>query len=63
MHVRWLASTRVVYSGNHGAEWWEEGAVSIEPAAEPYLERVQEIAKAVERGITTPGTLLEDIKA
>ena len=50
----------LVYSGNHGAEWWEEGAVSIEPAAEPYLERVQEIAKAVERGITTPGTLLED---
>lgn len=49
----------LVYSGNHGAEWWEEGAVSIEPAAEPYLERVQEIAKAVERDITTPGTLLE----
>ncbi len=50
----------VVYSGNHGAEWWEEGAASIEPAAEPYLERMQEIAKAVERGITTPGALLED---
>ena len=50
----------VVYSGNHGAEWWEEGAVSIEPAAEPYLERVREIAKAVERGLTIPGALLED---
>lgn len=50
----------VVYSGNHGAEWWEEGAVSIEPAAEPYVERMREIAKAVERGITIPGALLED---
>ncbi len=50
----------LVYSGNHGAEWWEEGAVNIEPAAEPYLERVQEIAEAVKRGITTLGTLLED---
>ena len=50
---------KLVYSGNHGAEWWEEGAVSIEPAAEPYVERVREIAKAVERGITIPGALLE----
>ncbi|MYA49150.1 MAG: trehalose-phosphatase [Chloroflexi bacterium] len=56
---RVLRLDTVIYSGNHGAEWWEEGAVSIEPAAEPYLERVQEVAKAVERGITTPGTLLE----
>lgn len=49
----------LVYSGNHGAEWWEDGIVSVEPAAEPYLERVREVAEAVERGVTTPGTLLE----
>ena len=57
---RVLGLDELVYSGNHGAEWWENGFLSVEPAAEPYLERVQEIAKAVERGITTPGTLLED---
>ena len=34
--------------------------MTIEPAAEPYLERVREIAKAVERGIAIPGSLLED---
>lgn len=50
----------VVYSGNHGAEWWEDGVASVEPTAEPYFKRVQEIAHAVERGITTPGTLLEN---
>ena len=57
---RVLRLDTVVYSGNHGAEWWEEGAVTIEPAAEPFLERVREIAKAVERGIAIPGALLED---
>ena len=50
----------LAYSGNHGAEWWEDGVVSVEPAAEPYLERVRQIAEAVERGFTTPGALLED---
>ena len=57
---RVLGLDALVYSGNHGAEWWEDGLLSVEPTAEPYLERVREIAKAVERGITTPGTLLED---
>lgn len=52
----------VVYSGNHGAEWWEEGVESIEPAAEPYLERVAEVARAVERGIAIQGILMEDKK-
>ena len=45
---RVLGLDTVVYSGNHGAEWWENGVVSIEPAAEPYFERVREIAQAVE---------------
>lgn len=57
---RMLGLDTLVYSGNHGAEWWENGSVSVEPMAEPYLERVREIAEAVERGITTPGTLLEN---
>ena len=49
----------LVYSGNHGAEWWEDGAESIEPAAEPYVPLMREIAQAVERGIAIPGALLE----
>ncbi len=57
---RMLGLDTVVYSGNHGAEWWEHGSVHVEPTAEPYLERVREVAGAVQRGITTPGTLLED---
>ncbi|MCY4582877.1 MAG: trehalose-phosphatase [Chloroflexi bacterium] len=50
----------LVYSGNHGAEWWEAGIASVEPAVEPYLPRVREIAEAVESGIGTPGILLEE---
>ena len=57
---RVLGLDTVVYSGNHGAEWWEYGVTSIEPTAEPYLERVREIAQAVERSIAAPGILLED---
>ncbi|MDE2836032.1 MAG: trehalose-phosphatase [Chloroflexota bacterium] len=49
----------LVYSGNHGAEWWEAGVASIEPAAAPYAPRVREIAEAVRNGIATPGVLLE----
>ena len=50
----------LVYSGNHGAEWWEDGVASIEPAAAPYIPRVLEIAEAVENGMGTPGVLLEE---
>ena len=57
---RVLGLDTVVYSGNHGAEWWENGVASIEPTAEPYLERILEIAQAVERSIAAPGILLED---
>ena len=56
---RVLRLDTVIYSGNHGAEWWEDGVTRVEPAAEPYIDRVREISAAVERGITTPGTLLE----
>ena len=57
---RVLGLDTVVYSGNHGAEWWENGVVSIEPAAEPFFEQVREIAQSVENSIATPGILLED---
>ena len=50
----------LVYSGNHGAEWWEDGVASIEPAAAGYVPRVRRIAEAVENGIGTPGVLLEE---
>ena len=57
---RVLGLDTVVYSGNHGAEWWEDGVASLEPAVEPYVLRVRETAQAVERGIAIQGTLLED---
>ncbi len=57
---RMVGLDTLVYSGNHGAEWWENGVASVEPTAKPYLDRIRKVAAAVERGITTPGTLLED---
>ncbi len=57
---RVLGLDTLVYSGNHGAEWWEDGVASLEPAVEPYVLRVRETAQAVERGIAIQGTLLED---
>lgn len=56
---RMIGLDALAYSGNHGAEWWEDGVTSVEPAAAPYLHRLREIAEGVERGITTPGALLE----
>lgn len=49
----------LVYSGNHGAEWWEDGVARTEPSAAAYAPRVREIAEAVERGIAIPGIYLE----
>lgn len=57
---RMVGLDTLVYSGNHGAEWWDDGIASVEPAVEPYLSRVREIGKAVEEGIDTPGVLLEE---
>ena len=50
----------LVYSGNHGAEWWENGVERIEPAAAAYVARVREIARLVKGGITAPGIVVED---
>ena len=57
---RVLGLDTVVYSGNHGAEWWEDGVASVEPAAAAYIQRVGEIAEEVRRSIVTSGIVLED---
>ena len=57
---RVLGLDTVVYSGNHGAEWWEDGVASVEPAAAAYIPRVREIAEEVRRSIVTSGIVLED---
>lgn len=49
-----------VYSGNHGAEWLVAGERSVEPAAQPYVERVREIAQSAERGVSAAGAWVED---
>ena len=57
---RMVGLDTLVYCGNHGAEWWEDGAARIEPAAAPYVLRVRETAQAVESVISIPGIIVED---
>ncbi len=50
----------VVYSGNHGAEWLEDGVERVEPLAAPYVDRVHEIARRAERELAMDGVFVED---
>lgn len=50
----------VVYSGNHGAEWLENGVGSVEPLAAPYVGRMRETAQRAERELLVEGLLVED---
>jgi trehalose 6-phosphate phosphatase len=51
----------VIYAGNHGAEWWEGGTVSILPAAQPYVEAVHAIAERAVRELAgVEGLYVED---
>ena len=55
-----VALNEVVYSGNHGAEWLEGDCHWIEPAAIPYLPRIQEIARRARREVAMEGVFVED---
>ena len=50
----------VVYSGNHGAEWLEDGVERVEPLAAPYVARMHEIAQRAERELALDGVFVED---
>ena len=57
---RMLSLDALTYSGNHGAEWWEDGVASLEPSVAPYLARMREIAQAVQRAPLAPGVVVEE---
>ena len=51
----------IIYSGNHGAEWLENGAIRAEEAAMPLAQLIQGLAADVQREFADyPGVLLED---
>ena len=51
----------IIYSGNHGAEWLENGAIRAEDAALASAKRVQGlVAEARHEFASYPGVLVED---
>ncbi|MCH7482446.1 MAG: trehalose-phosphatase [Chloroflexi bacterium] len=62
---RVVGVAEIAYAGNHGMEWWEDGAATLEPLVQPYIERIHRIAVhlgaalADEPGVLA-GVLLED---
>ena len=58
-----IGLTSVIYAGNHGAEWWEGGKVTVVPEAEPFVRRVHALARAAKgkKGIAPKsGLVVED---
>ena len=50
----------VVYSGNHGAEWLEDGKATIEDDAAPYVGKMHTIALQTERKFAGQSVFVED---
>ncbi len=55
-----VALSGIAYSGNHGAEWLEDGVRWIESVALPYVPRIREIARRARRETAMEGVLVED---
>ena len=59
--VRTVGVDGMVYVGNHGLEWWEEGRSAPVPEAQPYLADVSATLQDLsERLRSLPGVLVED---
>jgi trehalose-phosphatase len=51
----------IIYSGNHGAQWLEDGIVMAEEAALPFAALVQGLAEDARQAFASyPGVLVED---
>lgn len=58
--VRMLDVPGMVYVGNHGLEWWENGRAAVAPEAEPYLSVVAAAVRELsDRLQHLPGALVE----
>ncbi|HUV72880.1 MAG TPA: trehalose-phosphatase, partial [Anaerolineae bacterium] len=50
----------VVYLGNHGLEWWQDGTSHIEPSVSKDLAMIRSILEAAQRALNLPGLAFED---
>lgn len=50
----------MVYVGNHGLEWWQEGRARVVPEAQPYLPSIAATVQSLREGLDLPGVLVED---
>ncbi len=50
----------LVYVGNHGLEWWQDGRAVVVPQAEPFLEVIAEAVRELRGEIQLPGVLVEE---
>ena len=58
---RIVGVAEIAYAGNHGMEWWEDGAATVDPLAEPYVGRIHRVALHLGSALAgEPGVRLED---
>lgn len=58
---RFVGLDEVVYAGNHGTEWLEEGRTSVLPEARPYVPSMHALAETVRRRLSAlDGLYVED---
>ena len=58
---RVVGVAEIAYAGNHGMEWWEDGATTLDPLVQPYVGRIHRLAAHVGSALADePGVLLED---
>lgn len=50
----------MVYVGNHGLEWWEQGRSTVAPEARPYLPAVEATMAWLQERLELPGVLVEE---
>jgi trehalose 6-phosphate phosphatase len=50
----------IVYLGNHGLEWWEDGTSHLEPSVSQDLAKIRSILEAARRALDLPGLAFEN---
>ena len=50
----------VTYLGNHGLEWWQDGATHIEPSISRDITEIQSVLDAAKRALKTRGVVFEE---
>ena len=50
----------IIYFGNHGADRWERGKLSVAPGARRHLGRIQKMAQMLRERLRLPGVIVEE---